>query len=54
MNDLAVKLCSEHSLLLDEYERLINGRTPELAENLRKKPLPCENAYTVMMCMCGD
>ena len=37
VNDLAVKLCSEHSLLLDEYERLINGRTPELAEKLAEE-----------------
>ena len=37
MNELAVKLCSEHSLLLDEYERLINGRPPELAEELAEE-----------------
>ncbi|MBR1832257.1 MAG: [Ruminiclostridium sp.] len=37
MNDLAVKLCSEHSLSLDGYERLIKSRTPELAEKLAKE-----------------
>ena len=37
MNELAVKLCSEQSLSLDEYERLIKSRTPELAEKLAKE-----------------
>ena len=37
MNELAVKLCSEHSLSLDGYERLIKSRTPELAEKLAEE-----------------
>lgn len=33
---LVHKLASEHSLSLEEYQRLIEGRTPELSEELRR------------------
>ena len=37
MFSLVDKLCERRSLSVDEYERLIAGRTPELAEELARR-----------------
>ena len=37
MLSLVDKLCERRSLSVDEYERLVAGRTPELAEELARR-----------------